>query len=99
MVIKLDWKSISQTGIVISREMFIGLGFGDKWINWTMKCIRTTTLTMLIYGKPRMSFILKEALDKVMHSLPIFLSYVQNFWIDNIFIFYIVGEIMKYKQM
>lgn len=46
---KLDWNFI--------RKCSQDLGFTDKWANWTMQCITTTTFKVMVNGKIGAPFI------------------------------------------
>ncbi|KAG6404611.1 hypothetical protein SASPL_136862 [Salvia splendens] len=51
----------SRSGIIRDETMF-GMGFGNKWTNWIMECVRTASMSILVNGSPTSPFSLQRGL-------------------------------------
>ena len=57
MTLKLDMnKAYDRVEWDFLEVVISGLGFNGKWINWTMKCVKKVTYSLIINGKPSNSF-------------------------------------------
>lgn len=66
MTIKLDIeKAYNRLDGEFIKKCFIDSGFSNKWINWIMQCIKTTSFKVIVNGKLTSNhFNWREMFDK-----------------------------------
>lgn len=65
MALKLDMsKAYDKVEWPFLEVLIRKIGFADRWIDVTMRCVTTVTYSIIVNGESKGLFILEEALDK-----------------------------------